>query len=571
MASITRIRRNKQYLQTITGPGTLPWQQKDAKPADQDWSNRDARYYLHSSIQGFNRDYLQLTHIESVQNTFNNLCTEAINASHKNIKILKDTAEAVKIPVFKATSTNQPIEDTPVGRVLLGKADYTNEQQQLAATFSDVKRVLDWHTFTDEVIQQLDREYTQNGTVRHTNIKTNQESQAYYLAIGKRISDKLTDMQKLLTQLNTNNEDIQQVLAYITAILDEAGNNKSQYFSDQIQNRNYHNAIYGNGRHQLPKLLGNAYEVGITGTLNSTLDNLFEAIHTGLNGRLSDVIVKQKASFTATTSIPSFGISAKLRRNNSFTFEATLHAQDLIKRLELPIAALNELAFVYNNYIALSIWNTSQIGTRGIGTYTKRKIKHHKYQADTKVTERHRSSQRSRAESLLVSNSTLGQLFKPLIRYINIIMYTTAFFGNHLDLNTTKLPLFSLEYFTQLQSPDRNTPPPVFIQTTDHLYETWKVLQYYIDNNINVFNGGDIINKWMRPEKIYSTKEIHHIYNRKRELLRDAEDDTIYGRLFTNDENGTIMDAMPKLNLFADVFAQQSRKLRTKIKLADQY
>ena len=563
-----RIRAYKKSTENIKGAGTLPWQ----RTGNVDWKDTSATYYLHSSIQGFYDDYNSLTHQNALGVVFDHLAKEAEATSRDNIKKLKEIATTVKMPIFKATSADQPIEETPLGQVLLGTGD-AEKEESLTSAFIAGKHALDWETFEDEVINKLNRDY-----LKVTTHKTSSAvGQAFYSAVGQRINNSLMNLQAKLAG-RTDSEDIKQVYQQITDILQEAAaetGDAAEGFKNAIIRGKFKGLFYGNHRFQLASLMGRAYEDAIAATMQSCLGDAYEAIRTGTLNHLSDVVIKRKADFDVAVPVPQFGISAKLRRNNYFSFQTQVQPQEALDRVANELGAdtnavFNELAFVYNNIIALSIWNSTDNGKQGmkrvVYKITHRNGKRVKYKAHQST------SVESRRTALLDAHTKLGKFFNSFTRYINILMYNTAFFGNRLDAGDVSI--FNPQFLANIQSGyaenNGKSAPPAFILTAGHLYETWRVFQHFLDAPKNTITTGELFTDWLHPTHPYNATMLIKLHDRKVDLLRKNSEDTIYGRLF--DGAPSIMDMMPSRNLFAELYANaKNRKIEKTIKLADYY
>lgn len=562
----------KSKLNNIQSAGVLP----SERMTREDYKDPQATYYLHSSISGFNADYVKLSHQAQLGIIFQRLYQDTYTQALDAINILKSTAKAARPVFFQNTQDDgRPIEQSPLGQLLLKGIDAKTEDAKLASALSGAKNVLNWYTFENEVINQLNQDYMKGGK-RHK--KESAEAQAFYASVGKEISDKLQNF-VTLAEKHTELPELHQVYLLITDLLHSAADmgrgDAAQGFTNAILTNKLRSLLYDDGRGQLASLMGLAYEDAIAMGINSFLGNSYEAIRVGLQERLSDIIVKSKTNFDVTNTIPTFGISAKLRRKNQFSFNVAVQPYEVLERIrdyggDDADNVLNDFAFIYNNYVALSVWNSSDEGPRGMSMYKAKR---------GEGVQRHRSTITNRRESLMGVSSKLGQFFYTFAKYINILIYTTAFFGNRVDANNVSI--FDPNYFANIKqgygNSNQNVAPPAFIQTANHLYETWTIFDSLFNSSDLVFSTGEIFGRWMAPTKLYTSDQLYKIYSRKRMILtKDHESNTIYGALF---DDGNIMASMPSMNLFADLMSQLKnadgtkmvRKLSRTLKLADSY
>ena len=547
-----------------------------------DGGTSSATHYLHSSIQGFNADYEDLIKSVNLNNVFRKLETQVYQISQENIKVLKQVSQGTRImwsefgfgkdggrDVLIPPDLSKPVDNDPFIRALFSP---TEKDPAYMSAIQDLKHVLNWHTFEDEFIRKLNEDYTKGGTVKHK--KGSAEYNNFYAQVGGRIG---TVLQKFLDVTKTvKREDVQSARTQVQKIVDAASQNPGG-FSTFIFSSEWRKLIREN---QFSQVLGRAYEDLIVYSLNDALLQLYYKFgddfanlwshRTGQKNKLTDALIHGRP--IKITEVERFqgtaleaGISAKLRQNNSFELTADVQFSDLADRLneEGSIQDIEALAYIYNNYIALSTWNTDISTNRGTTKFTVgRKNK----------KQTHLSSFRHRKEALMAPNTALGKFFKPLAQYINMLMLNLSFFGNRLDANN--IPIFDAKFFQQLDANIRNyqSTPPAFIFTSNHVYETGDVFDYYLKQSYSgkpLFTASQIFGSAFSTGKSpYKSSDLVAIYRRKREILRNArEGDFIYPLL--QDKN--IMSFMPNISAFAEMIKNSSRTLATRIKLADVY
>ena len=551
MARISRLTKLKMNLDSITEDvGALPYERAS-------FSNTDEKMYLHSSIHGFNADYKGLTGSINLSTVFKRLAKEVADVSVNNIQILREVADSFKTDICQG----QEVENSDFGKILLG----TNEgDPSVAALTADVKHVLSWYTFEDEVIRQLNEDFNPLH-VRKVDT-TQQRRDQFYTDVGDRIGAVLQQYVDKVQTSKITNSDVQKSIVIIQSLLNQASNNPS-FFSDAIRSGELHRQLQNC---KFANLLGHAYESTIEATINDCLQGVYTATRTGIQEKLADIIIHKKTYINNVTS-PLYGaaietgISAKLRIKNSFELKADLLFNDVQKRLEAELKgdaqrSLAVLAFIYNNYIALATWNTDMGSRRGMTMYVDKEGK------------KRRPSFRQRKQRLMGSNTSLGKFFEPLAKYINYLMLNTSFFGNRLDAGGVSL--FDQRFFTNMyqnQKTGEATPPALLI-TSDHIYETWRVFQFYL-NQVNggelLFSTSQIFGDVFSGPRVYTVSELKKLYNLKCQYIAEGTG-SIYNRLY--DHKPSIMDSMPTQNAYQLMMAQtKGRQLKQKINLNIKY
>lgn len=524
-------------------------------------------HYLHSSIRGFNADYIDLTHRIKLGSVFQSLAEQIYHTSCENVQLLHEVSQQTRRTFFMSPDTSKPVEEDPIIHTLL---EPSQQDPTYVRDIQNLKKVLNWTDFEDKIIQYLNDVYTQGGTVKHH--KGDTDYTTFYRQVGDRIGTILQTFVDNTKKITTT--DVQSARDRVQTIL-QAATQQPNGFGDLILSPQWKSLIH---KDEFATILGYAYEDLITISLQQALNSIANQFatqltvsRTGQNKKIADaiisgqpIIITGQERFAGAEINPA--ISAKLRRQNAFSPTAQVKFSDLVNRLQYEgsLEHIQALAYIYDNYIALSTWNTSEQTNRGTTRYSVGR------KSNKQV---HLSSYKHRKEAIIASNTSLGQFFKPLALYINILMLNLSFFGNTIDAG--HISMFDPDFFNKL---DENigqqvATPPAFLWTAQHIYETADVFYYYLDQAYNhgnlLFTTNNIFaNALSTATSPYRASDLQDLYRRKRNILRgDHPNDSIYPLL----QSQNIMAFVPPNSAFQTMLANNSRTLTTKFKLAEQY
>lgn len=467
---------------------------------DLPWSWDDFGYgadiqYLHSTVRGFNQDYKQLTrqlNLEShIQSTIDNLNT--ILTREKNL--LKEVAERDKVQFFGAKNGDTPLIETEYVQSLINGIDPdTTNNTQVQVVIQEMKNASNWYTWEGRVLSQLRDEYEKGP-------KTTESRDKFYNSVVDYIWDSWQRFRELPFETFVTPDDANAILNKIK--------------SKKITKQTISNWVrYKNPSKSTPfgfaKELGLVYEDAIRENIvdysvKRAKDLIIERI--GQKGGIVDVALVQG---TAKTTIKiddlnrfTGGISAKLRHNNTFSIEVSGTPREFFSLAGAEFEqSLQALRYLYNNWMALSVYNT-----------------------DLNRTYSNNGQQRTRkAKKLLDGGHLLSRSFQSLTRIANLILIQSAFFANAKDVGKGNICLFNQEYWNELiaQLDHGFMTIPAFVFTANDYYETWKIVQYYLNNSLMEPNDLFGSRQFLGVNKnLYNAGQLKRLYETKAKAIKD--------------------------------------------------
>lgn len=243
------------------------------------------------------------------------------------------------------------------------------------------------------------------------------------------------------------------------------------------------------------------------------VDNLqqghFQLRRMHING-LSDIVFDFSTDVprSSDTKLPSVGISYKLRTFDNFKLSATF---------DLPADAdadLKYLFYVYRNILALTEFASDKMVGRSAGNH------------------RVFVSNRAKKNNLLL---TLGPVRTALIDFNTYITYRlllTAFFGNSIDANVNPIDQTFFEQLAQGYE-NTNTAPPAFIMTAHHIYKTADILEHYLtlDKKRSEWRNLNELQSYFAGYHEY--QNLQKLWEQKRSILRNANADNADQNVYT--------------------------------------
>lgn len=494
--------------------------------------------YIHSSIEGFNKEYQQLSQSFQIVTQLKNLRAKTIALGRQMTDNLLQRSRAAKTQVFKI-GADDDIMLAPAVQLLYNHG----ELNQLRSDLLELKLyAIDPHTINNLQIlkdheTQIIRLKTQTVEQRALEMRQKIESMLNWINEKDpeqqlRQTDLVRFLQETINQLNkqvtpfglkyksdigSKDANFHTKLGYIFESFLEG------YFALCTQRGLTENAI-------MKKLKGvclNDLKSGVALTLD---------IQQNITDKLGIT-----TKFGGTN---AFGLHAEnpVYKTNPLTGNREIVTSRSIQNILASqnitnLQGLNELRYFYDNCVALSIFSSE--GSDGTASKT--------WTGSDRKDETAR--QRKRGERLL-TGSIFRQIFSALADYIYIVLVTQALYGNSVDYNNNATtPLIDSNYIPTLldKTAKGQHTPPAFLFTSQRVFETG-ILFNMILNNAEATNehGKDKIHDSIKAlfdafatRSGYSATAFEELYHEKCEALIGASNSgqtsTIYDTLFNKD------------------------------------
>lgn len=515
--------------------GDLPWSWDD-------FGYQSPIQYLHSTVRGFNQDYKQLTqqlNLEShIQSTIGYL-TQLIT---KESDILRQVAERDKIRFFGAQSANTPLKSTPyVQSLLVGVDPDRTNNTQVQVVLQEMKNASNWYTWEGNVLSQLKQQYDNGNHSQASQTK-------FYSDVVDYIWESWQNFISLPLETIITSDDAEEIINKI----------KSKKITKQkIANWIHHKTPSKSTPFGFSRELGLIYEDAIRESIvdysiRTATNMIVERI--GQKGGLVDVALYNDNKASTNIEIDDLdrftgGISAKLRYNNHFSIEVAGSPQEFFQFAGAGFeSAIQAIRFLYNNWMALSVYNS---------------------ETDRAYSNAQNKTRTRKGAILMNGGHLLGRSFQSFARVANLILIHSAFFANAKDIGPGNTCLFNQEYWDRLitQLDQGNMTIPAFIFTTNDYYETWQIVNYYLQNPLlsttDLFGSSNFLG----TQNVYNSGMLKKLYAAKAKAIKDTKrlhsDLSLYDAIHLN-----ISD--PLSRAYIDCFQQvlnTNRKLSVEFRL----
>lgn len=468
--------------------GDLPWSWDD-------FGYTSEIQYLHSTVRGFNQDYKQLTqqlnlegHIQSTIKYLTDLIT-------KESGILRQVAERDKVKFFGAASGQTPLKETGYVKSLIQGIDSnkTNDTQ-VQVVVQELKNASNWYTWEGQVLQRLKKQYDSGNHSEASSDKFYNDVVDYiwkswqrFLALPLENIVEPGDLEDLFEKVKDKEITRETIAKWVRG--KHASSSSPFKFAREL-GLVYEDAIR---------------ESVVDYSIRTATGMIAERI--GKKGGLVDVALRDKKAETTIVvdDLDRFtgGVSAKLRYNNTFSIEVSGTPTEFFSMAGADFGqSMQALRYLYNNWMALSVYNTEN-GRAYSNTGQSRKRKQ---------------------TILLKGGHLLSRSFQSLSRVANLILIQTAFFANAKDVGAGNTCVFSQEYWNKLVTQfDRGRMTiPAFIFTANDYYETWQVVNYYLQNPFlstsELFGEKNLLG----TTNVYDSGLLKRLYNAKAKAIKDT-------------------------------------------------
>jgi len=470
--------------------GELPWSWDD-------FGYSSDIQYLHSTVRGFNQDYKELTRQLNLEGHIQSTIQSLTTLLQKERDILRQVAERDKVRFFGAKTASIPLRDTEYVQNLLHgiNASQTNSSQ-VQVVVQEMKNASNWYTWEGNVLSQLKAEYDQGNHSQASRDKFYQgvvdyiwETWQRFLSLPLETIVAPQDAQNLLNKIKDKKITKQTIANWV----------RSKHAAK--------NTPFGFAR-ELGYIYEDAIRESVTDYSIRKATNLI-AERIGQQNGLVDVALYNKGKAKDSIVIDDLdrftgGISAKLRYNNTFSIAVAGTPTDFfhIAGADFELA-LQAIRYLYNNWMALSVYNT-----------------------DTNRTYSNNGQTRTRKAAKLVEGGhLLSRSFQSLSQVANLILLQSAFFANAKDVGVGNISLFNQEYWDNLvaQLNRGQMTIPAFVFTTNDYYETWKIVEYYLSTPLMTATELFGTKGFLGRENIYNSGLLKKLYEAKARALKDKK------------------------------------------------
>lgn len=469
--------------------------------------------YLHSTIVGFNQDYLTYSkevRITSIGKQYRQQGEVDLQQAMQNLRTIADQMTPIvwgteMAPGMSPSTTKNGIPTLDH----LVRAQYALTGSPSAIVSNKwIQAYETWQQAAGQYLDKIQKNITLDQTLRRTllvpaAVGVKQAAQAMLEHI--RIFDKQIPKDQIPIDSAKNN--IAEELKYVQnfdPLKDGLGSMSKKLVAL---------ASYFGTRSETLRTTDITMQMLNINDPRDIVDNLqqgrFQLRRIHING-LSDIVFDFSTDVSASsdTKLPSVGVSYKLRTFDNFKLSATF---------DLPADAdadLKYLFYVYRNILALTEFASDKMIGRTAGN------------------RRVFVSNRAKKNNLLL---TLGSVRTALIDFNTYITYRlllTAFFGNSIDANANPL---DQTFFEQLAQGYENTStaPPAFIMTARHIYKTADILEHYLtlDKKRSEWRNLNELQSYFAGYHEY--KNLQKLWEQKRTILRNASADNADQNVYT--------------------------------------
>lgn len=488
--------------------------------------------YLHSSIEGFNKEYQKLGKSLQIVAQFKDLRQKVIDLGQQMATNLLQRSRAAKKQIFGIES-NADIMTAPAVQLLYNQGILSQLRSELLE--------LKLYAMDPNKINNLQILKQHQAQIMHLKAQTIEQRAE---EMRKRIEDTLNwinekDPEQKLKQtdlINFLQDTVQQLNQQVTPF---GLRYKSDINTDPV---NFHSKL----GYVFESMLEGYFATCVQEALSEEV--LMKKIKgTGLNDLISgtELILDIDQKIT-----DKLSLTAKFRGTNAFE----IHAENPIYKKHKIVAprsiknildsqgitnlqGLSELQYFYNNWVALSIFSSEN--DTGLTPQT--------WQKDSRKSEAAR--ERKRGQGLL-TGSSFKQVFTALADYIYIVLITQALYGNSVDYNNNATtPIIDKDYMPTLldKTVQKQHTPPAFLFTSQRVFETGLLFQMILDNarktneheNDTIHDSIKALFDAFATRSSYSAVPFEELYREKCEALIAAsnskESTTIYDTLFDKD------------------------------------
>lgn len=533
---LSRQRQDIYSMQIQKPPGDYPstWSVGGVKNA------YDQSHYLHSSIRGFNADYQYMSDATKTITLFDRLYKDQKEQTTRQIGVLTQLANKVK-PTL-GLKPNQDIMESDVCQLLYkGNSIYNQLRTDILklkqASLQPKQEYLNSHNITR-------KEYQKQAAATMTRYLNDiqqllapvQAGEADPTPALRRINELQEFIQRVGTELQKNH-------TWITWKKEESFNNRDENLHSRL------GFIW-------ELILESAFADSVKEAVSQ--ENIVKALTYQQNYNLSDLLVGkpvqlqlQGEDFRRNINA---GISAKFRQSNAFTIRgnnASISIDEILNRYNLTKDQneLDTLAYIYDNYLALTIFDTESL--------PKNK------QFDTKIKGKGASRRRhqyQRNETLQQWPSIFRQIFQKLADFVYLAIISGGLFGNKNDAGSgIATPVFDPNYTQHILdnlNNNGNYGIPAFLFTAQRAFETGKLLQavFAKSENGGLSDASEVLFHSLLAPPAYSNvpNYLREIYFSKCDALLDASNQdkpTIYDILRTSNVIYGISDWHPLKSL----------------------
>lgn len=484
--------------------------------------------YIHSTIVGFNQDYLEYSHTQNILNVGKQYREKGKQDLEEALNILEHNADVFTKPIWGDPIPGVPPQTTKNGIPTLdhlSRANYAlfhsptalSSQEWLHAygawqiAFGQYrhktgKNVEEEPTFRDELTSVV-------STVQNAARELFSKIQEYdniehsYIPPDEKENDparkKAQTVLNRVIQFNLSKKDISSFNKDLLALASYFGYRTESLRSYDILN-----------------------EISAADVKTNLEQGNFVLKRTKTKG-VSDIEFELKTTVPkASDTHLAAGISYKLRTFGNFTLSATFELSNT------EDMNLQYLFYLYRNILALTEFASDKMVGRN------------------KNNKRVLSSNRAKYNNLLVGLGDARTSIVDFNTYITYRLLLTAFFGNRYDAESSQ-PL-DPDYLEQLKTGYNQTggTPPSFVMTGQHVYKTADILRHYLEmdqrtkewKNLNSFQSYFAGRGWYR--------DLQKLWDDKRDILTTANEE---------DPTQNVYDILLHSKLY------NTRKVRTKL------
>lgn len=536
-AQLRRRALKRKFVMNLRGNGGF-YMEPGMLPYERIQGLKDEVGYLHSSIEGFNHEYKQLSGSFQIVSQLKDLRKDVVALGRQMTSNLLQRSCAAKTQVFKI-GANDDIMIAPAIQLLYNGGILS----QLRSDLLELKL----YAMDPNKIHNLQILKDHEAQIAHLKTQT----------VEQRAAEMRNKIEGILNWINAKDPEQQLKQTDLVKFLEETVRQLNQnvspfglkYKSDiDSKDANFHIKLGYVFESILEGYFALCEQEGLT---ESAIIKKIKGV--GLNDLISGVSltldVKQnitdKLGFTAKFGgTNGFDIHAEnpIYKTNPITKERELVAPRSIENILASqgitqTESLNELRYFYDNWVALSIFSSeSSSGTASkIWTGSDRRDE--------------MARQRKRGKRLL-TGSIFRQIFTALADYIYIVLITQALYGNSVDYNNNATtPLIDQNYIPTLltKTAQGKHTPPAFLFTSQRVFETGLLFGMILDNAEQTNDRGqDTVHDSIKAlfnafatRSSYSATAFEELYHEKCEALiaasNSGQTSTIYDTLFEKD------------------------------------
>lgn len=244
---------------------------------------------------------------------------------------------------------------------------------------------------------------------------------------------------------------------------------------------------------------------------------------------LSDAtfIVQVPSADASHTVLQKMGISYKLRQFDSFDLNVRINPNSLPANFFQNNTSITENDFKYLIYLYYNIRALTEFANDKI-------IEHRKGYKDPnhKVYNRKMATANTRFKSLVLGLSDISDDLIQFQEALTKRLLLTAFFGNSTDAGQGNIldSNFYQRLLTRYDDPTKSTAPPHYLVTSKYVYRTYTVLKILIDHLLHsktVKGLGVLTDIQNQYSSDFNYKTLQNIWKRKSQVLEKANNDNI--------------------------------------------